>query len=135
MSKIENFKIGDSAYIEKSFSYEDVKLFSELSLDNNPVHLDSEFAANSIFKQKILHGMLYSSLISAVLGTKLPGPGSIYMKQETKYLKPVFINEKVKAICTIKSINLEKSIIELTTQCFKNESELVVDGTALIKVL
>lgn len=135
MTQINKFKIGDSDFIEKIFTQEDVNIFSKVSLDTNPIHLDEEFASNSLFKKRIVHGILYSSLISAVLGTKLPGPGSIYMKQDLKFLKPVYTGDNVKAICTIKSINYEKNILELTTQCFKNYTEIVVDGIALIKLV
>ena len=134
MKKISDIKVGDSQFIQKAFTQEDVENFAKLSLDNNPVHLDEEFAANSLFKRRIVHGMLYSSLISAVLGTKLPGPGSIYMKQEFKFLKPVYTEDMIKAVCTVKSINYEKSVVEFTTQCFKNDTELVIDGFALIKM-
>lgn len=134
MNKISLLNIGDSDFVEKVFTQEDVINFSNLTLDKNPVHLDEEFASNSLFKKRIVHGMLYSSLISAVIGTKLPGSGSIYMKQELKFLKPVYTGENIKAICTIKSINYEKSIIELTTQCIKDNNDLVVDGIALIKL-
>lgn len=127
------FEVGSSVSIEKSFTEEDVRRFSELSEDKNPIHLDSDFATNSIFKQKIVHGFLYSSLISALLGNKLPGPGSIYLHQELNFKKPVFIEDKIKATVTITDFIEEKGLVFLDTFCYKNDL-IVLEGKAIMKI-
>lgn len=127
-------EVGDKATLTKVFTEEDVLAFSKLSLDDNPVHLSHEFANYSIFGQRIVHGFLYSSLISAILGTKLPGPGTIYMKQSMQFVKPVYLNEAVTAIVEVIEIEKAKARITLATNCYKNDSELVVKGEALVKL-
>lgn len=129
-------KIGQEASISKSFSDKDVELFSKLSLDNNPVHLEDNFAAQTIFKKRIVHGYLYGSLISAVIGTQLPGPGSIYLHQEMNFKKPVYLDETVTATVKVTDINHEKSIIYLETVCVKNDDkQIVLEGKAIIKLV
>ena len=128
-----DFVVGQEATIVKSFSTKEVELFAELSLDNNPVHLDEAYAKTSIFKQKIVHGYLYGSLISAVIGTKMPGHGSIYLYQEMNFKKPVFMNENVTALVRITGFKPKKSLIFLDTFCYKNDNELVLEGKAIIQ--
>ena len=105
---IEDLKIGQKASFEKLVNSNDINIFSNLTGDFNPVHTDEKFAKESIFKKRIVHGFLTGSLISTVIASKLPGPGSIYLKQELKFLSPVFIGEIVKAEVTILEINSEK---------------------------
>ncbi len=127
--------IGDSVEMSKVFTYDDVKKFAELSGDINPVHLDQTFASTTIFKKPIVHGFLFSSMISALLANKLPGPGSIYIHQELNFKGPVFHGEKVTAIVEIEEIKPEKSIYILKTQCLKNDGEIVLTGKAVIKLV
>lgn len=132
--KIEELKIGDSFELCKSFSEQDVNLFSKLSLDTNPIHIDEDYAKDSIFKRKIVHGFLSSSLISAIIGTRLPGAGSIYLHQELNFKKPVYIGEQVRALVTINDIKLEKSIVYLQTNCYNSNNEITIEGNAIIKL-
>lgn len=131
--EMDNYKIGQEAKIMKSFSTSDIEYFAKMSGDENPVHLNQEYAENTIFKRKIVHGFLYSSLISAVIGTKLPGNGSIYLHQELNFLKPVYHNENITALVRITQIKKEKCLIYLDTFCLKDNSEVVVEGKAIIK--
>lgn len=131
--KIEDFKIGQSCELRKIFSEEDVLKFASLSLDTNPIHIDKQYAEKSVFGKQIVHGFLSSSLISAVIGTKMPGPGSIYLHQNLNFKKPVYIGDEVKAIVTIKDINIEKSIIYLDTMCYNSLDNIVIEGNAIIK--
>ena len=108
--KIEELKKGDSFELCKSFTEEDIKRFAELSLDTNPIHIDVEYAKKTIYKKPIVHGFLSSSLISAIIGTKLPGPGSIYLNQDLNFKRPIYIGEQIRAVVTIIDIKLEKSI-------------------------
>lgn len=126
--------VGDQAQITKVISEEDINLFAEITLDTNPIHLDEEFAKDSIFGSKIAHGMLTGSLISAVLGTKLPGVGSIYLSQTLHFRKPVFIGDEISAIVTIVEIKQkgEKNVIECSTICKNQEEEIVLEGEAVM---
>ncbi|HBY06319.1 MAG TPA: hypothetical protein DEH22_00450, partial [Chloroflexi bacterium] len=94
-------QIGDSASLSKTFTEKDVLAFAEISGDQNPVHLDADFAASTPFKKQLVHGMLTAGLISAVLGMKLPGPGSIYLKQELNFKAPVFFGDTITATVTV----------------------------------
>ena len=130
---IEDIEVGQKVKFFKTFHQEDVEKFSEISGDNNPVHLDANYASKTIFKKRVVHGFLTGSLISTVIASKLPGPGSIYLKQELKFLSPVFIGEIVKAEVTILEINSEKKKILLLTECFVLEKK-VLTGKAEILV-
>ena len=118
-------KIGDSAFMTKTFSDEDVRSFAEISGDKNPVHLDDEFASSTQFKRRLVHGMLTASLISAVMGTELPGPGSIYLSQSINFRAPVYIGDTITATVTVIKIRESKKIVTLETVC-KNQSDMVV---------
>ncbi|MBX2841096.1 MAG: MaoC family dehydratase [Flammeovirgaceae bacterium] len=98
-------KVGDNYEYEFSFTQEDVEAFARLSGDNNPVHLDPEFASKTIFKQPIIHGFLSASVFSKVLGTDFPGHGCIYLKQSMDFLRPMYVNLKYKAKFTVEEIN------------------------------
>ena len=129
------FKIGDTESISKTFTREDVIKFSEISLDINPIHLDEEYARNTVFGKNIVHGLLVSSLFSAIIANKLPGPGSIYLTQELNFKKPVFHNELVTAKVEIIDIRQDKPIIKLMTTAYNQNNELVIEGYAVVKVL
>lgn len=127
------YSIGDRAEISKVFATSDVELFADLSGDKNPIHLNSDYAAKSIFTEKIVHGFLYASLVSAVIASKLPGPGSIYLGQELKFLKPVYHNQLITAEVVIVEIRPDRNIFILETNCFNDQGVLVLQGRATIK--
>ena len=129
----DKLKIGDRASIIKRFVNEDILIFSELSQDKNPIHLDSNFASKTNFGRKIVHGMLIASLFSGLLGEKLPGKGTIYLGQTITFIKPVFINEEVTASVEIKYIRKDKPIYTLKTICETKLNGIVVDGEAIVK--
>ena len=126
------FNIGDKANVEKHFSSEEIKQFSELSLDKNPLHFDGEFSRNAMFGKPIVHGMLVAGLISAAIGSKVPGPGSIYLSQSLKFVAPVFIGDNITAEVEILSINKAKGIVKLSTLCKNQDGKEVLLGEALI---
>jgi len=132
---MKEFYVGQTASISKSFSLEDVTLFSKLSEDVNPIHLNEKYASESFFKKRIVHGFLYSSLISGVIANQLPGPGSVYLHQDMDFLKPVYHNEPVTAVVKILFIDDEKNILHLETICYKNDNIVVVKGKAIIKLV
>lgn len=128
-----NLKVGQTASITKSFSSEDVERFAKLSMDTNKVHLDEEYAKNSIFGQRIVHGYLSGSLISAVIGTILPGEGSIYLHQDMDFRHPVYHNEEITATVTIERIREDKHICYLHTVCVNRDGEVKIEGNAIVK--
>jgi len=129
---ISDLSIGDTACIEKTFLPDDVEAFGKASLDMNPLHFDEEFAATTRFRRPIIHGILTAGLISAVIGMELPGPGCIYLSQELKFLKPVFIGDRIKAIVTVKELLCEKNICKLDTVCTNQVGDIVVQGIAVV---
>lgn len=128
-----NFKVGESASITKRFSSEDVVQFSEVSEDNNPIHLDDAAAAASIFGQRVVHGMLVGSLFSALIGTKLPGKGSIYLGQDLRFKAPVMLDDEITATVEITSVREGKPIMKLHTYAKNSEGTIVIDGEAVVK--
>ncbi|MBL8782067.1 MAG: MaoC family dehydratase [Alphaproteobacteria bacterium] len=130
---IEDLTIGMSASYGKTVSEADIVLFAGVSGDTNPVHLDQTFAEKTPFKTRIAHGMLSAGFISTVIGTKLPGPGAIYMSQTLRFKAPVKIGDTVTATCTITEIIPEKKRAVLSTVC-KVGDTVVIEGEALIMV-
>ncbi|MGO1581313.1 MAG: MaoC family dehydratase [Peptoniphilaceae bacterium] len=132
IKKIEDIKIGDSESFTKTVTESDIYNFAGISGDFNPAHIDDIYAKNSMFKGRIAHGMLVSSFISTVLGGLLPGPGSIYLSQNLKFLKPVYYNDTITAKCTVSKIIKDKNIINLDTTCTNQNDEIVISGEASI---
>ena len=127
------FKNGDQASLTKTYTDDDVREFSQLSLDNNPLHLDAEYAAESIFGKRIVHGMLVASLFSALLGTVLPGEGSIYLGQTLNFKTPIYLGDTITASVEIITIRPDKPIITLRTTAINGDGTIVIDGEAVIK--
>ena len=130
---LEDLTTGMSASYGKTITDADIVLFAGVSGDTNPVHLDQTFAEKTPFKTRIAHGMLSASFISTVIGTKLPGPGAIYMSQNLRFKAPVKIGDTVTTTCTITEIIAEKRRIVLSTIC-KVGDTVVIEGDALIMV-
>ena len=122
--------IGDSATIERTLSTQDIELFAVLSGDVNPQHLDAEFAASTPFHGVIAHGMLGGALISAVLGTRLPGPGTIYLGQTLKFLAPVRIGDQLRISVTVSARDEERKRLQLACECVNQDGTLVISGEA-----
>jgi acyl dehydratase len=98
------------------FSQDDVQRFADLTGDNNPIHLNAEYAATTAFKKPIIHGMLGATVFTKVLGTQFPGFGSIYVKQTLEFLRPMFVDTDYMAVFKIIAINPEKHIAEISTE-------------------
>ena len=130
---IEDLSVGMSDAVSKTVTDSDIVGFADITGDTNPVHLDDGFAAASPFKERIAHGMLSAGLISAVLGTRLPGPGAIYLSQSLRFRAPVRIGDDVVACATITEVNHDKRRITLDTVCRVGET-VVLDGEAKIMV-
>ena len=132
--KVHRIKLGEKANITNKFSEDDVKLFAKISTDTNPLHLDAKFAANTTFKTLIVHGILVGSLFSSIIGTILPGKGSIYLSQTYSFKKPIFINEAVKAEVEVTNIREDKPIITLKTICYNSKDEIAIEGEAVVMI-
>lgn len=131
-----HFKIGQFAESKASFSKKDVIAFSQISKDKNPVHLDENFAADSMFKKPIVHGFLYGSMLSALIANQLPGPGSVYMYQDMKFIAPVYYDEVLVAKVVITEMDGKRKIITLNTTIYKEaDNSPVISGVAKIKYL
>ena len=129
----EDLAIGQTASLGKTITEADILLFAAVSTDTNPVHINADVAKTSIFGERIAHGMLSAGLISAVLGTRLPGPGSIYMSQTLRFRGPVKIGATVTATVEITALNAEKKRATLKTICTV-DGEIVIEGEALVQV-
>lgn len=130
--KYVDLKVGDSASMTKTVTEFDVYGFAGITGDFNPVHIDKEFASQSMFKQRIAHGMLSAGFISAVLGTTLPGKNTIYMKQELSFLAPVFIGDTVTATVEVIEKIEAKNRAVLRTFVTNQDGKIVADGQATI---
>jgi 3-hydroxybutyryl-CoA dehydratase len=130
---IEDLSVGMTAVFAKTITEADIVLFAGISGDINPVHLNHEFATETMFEGRIAHGMLTASFISTVIGTKLPGPGAIYLKQSLNFKAPVRAGDTVRARATIREVMPEKRRIVLDTVATAGDT-VVLDGEALILV-
>ena len=130
---IEDLRIGMSGVYARTVTEADVVMFAATSGDSNPVHLNQEYAQTTFFKGRIAHGMLSAGFISTVLGTRLPGPGTIYLGQNLQFRAPVRIGDTVSAKVDVKEIIPEKRRVILTTNCFVKDT-LVIEGEATVMV-
>jgi 3-hydroxybutyryl-CoA dehydratase len=129
----EDLTIGQTASLSKTITEADILMYSAVSMDTNPVHIDAEAAKKSIFKERIAHGMLSAGLISALLGTRLPGPGTLYLRQSLRFTAPVKIGNTVTATVEVTELNADRKRATLKTTC-KVGDTLVIDGEAYVQV-
>lgn len=123
---IEDIEIGMSRSLRKIITDRDIELFAEVSTDHNPVHLDDEYARDTIFEGRIAHGMLTAGLISAVIGEQLPGHGTVYLGQTLKFLAPVRPGDMVEAVVTVTDMDIAKRRVTMNTHC-------AIDGKQVLK--
>jgi 3-hydroxybutyryl-CoA dehydratase len=124
--------LNQSETFRKTISESDVYLFAGITGDTNPAHIDEVYANSTRFGKRIAHGLLVSSFISTVLGTKLPGPGTIYISQSLNFKAPVYIGDTIEAKVTVKEIIKEKNRVILLTEIYNQNQELVVTGEAMV---
>jgi 3-hydroxybutyryl-CoA dehydratase len=129
---IDQIRVGDSAEFAKTVSETDIYLYAGITGDFNPAHVNEAYAQKTFFKTRIAHGMLTAGFISAILANQLPGPGTIYMKQELKFLAPVRMGDTITAKVEVLEIIAEKNRIRLKTTCTNQEGTQVLDGEALV---
>lgn len=130
-----DLKVGDTFTITKEVTDEAVRKFAEVSGDYNPIHLDEEFAAGTMFGRRIAHGMLGASYISAVLGFKMSERKIVYLSQTLKFIAPVFIGDTVTAKAVVKEIREDKPIVTIEATCENQSGETVITGEGKIMVL
>lgn len=129
----DELKVGMSALYSRTITDTDLRNFSGVSGDTNPMHLNEEYARTTVFKGCIVHGMLTASLLSTVIGTMLPGPGCIYVSQSLYFKAPVHVGETVYAKATVTELLPEKRRARLHTQCFVKDT-IVLDGEAMVQL-
>lgn len=129
---IDQLNIGDRASISKLITEHDVIRFAEITGDKNPIHLDKFYAEQSGFGERIAHGMLTASLISAVLGIKLPGPGNIYVSQSLKFRAPVKFGDVIEAEVEVVEKVPERNRVRLKTTCRNQDGTVVLEGEAVV---
>jgi len=129
---IDQLEIGEKASIRKTFTESDVYSFAQISGDTNPLHIDKEYASGSLFRERVVHGMLTAGLISAVLGTHLPGVGSIYLSQSLRFTAPVKFGDTIEAEVEVVAKIEEKKQVRLRTICRNQRGQTVIDGEALV---
>ena len=128
---IEDIEMGMTRYVRKIITDQDIEKFAEISTDHNPVHLDDEYARDTIFEGRIAHGMLTAGLISAVIGEQLPGHGTIYMSQNLKFLAPVRPGDLVHAEVKVIDMVIDKRRVKLDCRCEVNGKNVLV-GEAMV---
>ena len=129
---IDSIAVGDSAQITRRVSDADIAAFVDAVGDYNPVHSDREYAAGTVFKGPIAPGIWTAGLVSAVIGTRLPGPGAIYVSQDLRFLKPVKPGDSISARVEVVEVNREKNRIRLRTVCTNQRAEEVLSGEAVV---
>ena len=129
---IEELRVGDKAEFTKTLSESDVYLYAGVTGDLNPAHVNEDYARKTFFKTRIVHGMLLGGLISGVLGNKLPGPGTIYIRQELDFLAPVRFGDTITAAVEIAEIDGEQKRVKLKTTCVNQEGTMVLKGEATV---
>ena len=132
--KFEELKIGQSYEMKRIFTQNEVMVFAQLSYDTNPIHTDPEYAKTTQFGQLIVPGFLTASLFSAIIGTRFPGFGSIYLKQDMTFRKPVFPEQEVTAVVSVRELYPEKHRVHLDTFCYNENRQVLIEGTALVKL-
>ena len=130
---LEDLSVGQQAMFGRTVTDADIAAFAGVSGDTNPIHLHDGFAKGTRFGQRIAHGMLGAGYISAVIGTKLPGPGAVYISQTLNFMAPVLVGDTITAIATITAIDDKRRRVTLKTQCL-NGDKVVIDGEAIVLV-
>jgi len=126
--RIDQMQVGDAAEFAKTVTETDIYLYAGITGDFNPAHVNEAYAKNTFFKTRIAHGMLTAGFISAIIANQLPGPGTIYLKQELSFLAPVRIGDTITARVEVLELNIEKNRVRLKTTCSNQDGVSVLEG-------
>ena len=129
---IDQFSPGMTYDYTKKVTEEMIENFAKATGDDNPVHLDEEFAKASIFKKRVAHGMLTAGIMSGVFGTRFPGQGTIYISQTISFLRPVFIGDEISVALKVLEVDAEKNRLTVETTCLNQEGKKVLVGQAVV---
>ena len=129
---IDELRIGETHRFAKTISESDVYGYAGITGDLNPAHINEQYASNTFFKTRIAHGMLTAGFISAIIGTQLPGPGTIYISQTLNFKAPVRIGDTITASVEVSEIIKEKNRVKMITTCVNQDDTLVLDGEAVV---
>ena len=129
---VNQLEVGQKASISKIVTEDEVYQFASITGDVNPVHVENEYAKNTLFKKRIAHGMFSAALVSAVIGVKLPGPGCIYINQTLYFLAPVYFDDTITATVEVTRLILERNRVVLKTTCTNEYGKVVLDGEATV---
>lgn len=132
---IEDFSKGERASFRRTVKADDIDAFVDLSGDDNPLHLDDRFARSAGFLGRVVHGMLTSSYISTLLGTLLPGPGTLWLRQTLEFVHPVYVGDELTIVGEIGRISLGTRTLTISTRIYNQRGELVVDGSACARLV
>lgn len=130
-----DFTVGQIGKYTKTVEEKDVEQFAELSGDFNPLHINAGETEQDLFDREICHGMLIASYISNVIGMVMPGPGAVYLGQNIKFLKPVYVGDTITVVVEVLHIRTDKNILSLQTTVKNQRKEIVIDGEATVKML
>ena len=127
-------RVGDKASMIREIDDADVRAFAKITRDTNPIHLNDQYAQRSIFKRRVVHGLFSAAIIGAVLGTQLPGPGSIYLSQTLRFMAATCIGDTITATVEVTEKITEKRWVKLRTSCTNQQGKQVIDGEALMLI-
>lgn len=135
MTRFDEIALGGSAEVVHTITERDLERFVDLTGDDNRLHVDKDYAKQTSFKERVVHGMLGASFISTVIGTKLPGDGALWFSQTLEFLLPVRVGDKIKVVATVIDKIERDSVIVLSTEIFNQEKQKVISGTAKVKIV
>jgi len=128
------FSIGQASRLTRTVTSDVIDAFARVSTDDNPLHLDDEYASTTRFGKRIAHGMIAASFISAMMGTQFPGPGAIYMSQSLKFTRPVFVGDVLDVVATVTNFEADRRVLTLATIVTNQAGKTVVTGEAVCLV-
>lgn len=131
-AELRGIEVGQRASLSRTITDDDIAAFARLTGDNNPLHVDASFALRSRFGRRVAHGLFSAGLVSAVLGTRLPGPGAIYLQQTLRFVRPVYPGDTVTATVEVTAYREDRRIATLRTTCSDQRGDLVLDGEAVV---
>ncbi|MET0085764.1 MAG: MaoC family dehydratase [Sedimenticola sp.] len=130
---VKDLKVGMTAEKTYTIDYQDAVKFSEISGDWNPAHHNEEYAANSIFRERVAHGMFSTAQFSGLFGMDMPGLGTLWLKQSVEFLRPAFFGREYRAVVTVTAIDSDTNTVTLSTECFNEDGDKIITGEGIVK--